>query len=47
MTGRSFSLTVIFCNYAIIVFEDPAFIGNYYGWKAKNVKGTEEWDEET
>ncbi|XP_067391680.1 ubiquitin-conjugating enzyme E2 U [Emydura macquarii macquarii] len=29
------------------LFEDPAFIGNYYGWKAKNVKGTEEWDEET
>ncbi|CAM5135846.1 unnamed protein product [Eretmochelys imbricata] len=27
------------------LFEDPAFIGNCYGWKAKNVKETGEWDE--
>ncbi|KAM7162959.1 ubiquitin-conjugating enzyme E2 U [Macrochelys suwanniensis] len=29
------------------LFEDPAFIGNCYGWKAKNVKETGEWDENT
>ncbi|KAM9130326.1 ubiquitin-conjugating enzyme E2 U [Pangshura tecta] len=29
------------------LFEDPTFIGNCYGWKAKNVKETGEWDENT
>nr|XP_013807531.1 PREDICTED: ubiquitin-conjugating enzyme E2 U-like [Apteryx mantelli mantelli] len=28
-------------------FEDPEFIGSYCGWKAKNEKGTEDWDEDT
>ncbi|XP_068809529.1 ubiquitin-conjugating enzyme E2 U isoform X1 [Struthio camelus] len=29
------------------LFEDPEFTGNYCGWKAKNVKGTEDWDKDT
>nr|XP_025967390.1 ubiquitin-conjugating enzyme E2 U [Dromaius novaehollandiae] len=28
-------------------FEEPESIGNYCGWKAKNEKGTEDWDKDT
>lgn len=47
MAGLQFYLYVIFCIYAILVSEDTKFVGNSYGWKAKNVKRTEDWDEYT
>ncbi|XP_014430056.2 ubiquitin-conjugating enzyme E2 U isoform X1 [Pelodiscus sinensis] len=34
-------------HFKVPLFEDPAFIGNYYDRKAKNVTGTGEWDEDT
>ncbi|EMP32363.1 Ubiquitin-conjugating enzyme E2 U [Chelonia mydas] len=45
MSGFTLVFNFDFSDIVPDVFEDPAFIGNCYGWKAKNVKETGEWDE--